>query len=68
MSINITVNGTAMKLPDGYTLYDLIEQKKWKLVPMRIRIDGEEVPSPTYCQTKLSEGQIIKVIPQFGGG
>jgi thiamine biosynthesis protein ThiS len=68
MSINILVNGKQTELPSDYTLYDLIIDRKWRLIPMLVRIDGEAVPSSSYSLTKLREGQDIKVIPQFGGG
>lgn len=68
MNINITLNGNAMEMPDASTLYDLIELKKWKLVPNYAKIDGELVKEKEYSRILLIDGQNIQIIPFFGGG
>ena len=64
----ITLNGNKTELPDNADLNTLLELKRWKMVPMSVKIDGNLIPREKYALTKLSDGQIIQIIPFIGGG
>jgi len=66
--MNITLNGNQMDIPENYCLYDLLEAKKWKMVPMSVKIDGVLIPRKNYSAVKLAQGQILQIIPFLAGG
>ena len=66
--MEIILNGKRMEIPEDYTLYDLIEEKKWKLVPNYAKINGKLVDGTGYGKIRLENGQNIRIIPYFGGG
>ena len=66
--LEIILNDKPAEIPEGSTVYDLVVQKNWRLVPMIIRVDGRRIPKKEYSSTVLREGQTVKMIPQFGGG
>ncbi|HAK46934.1 MAG TPA: hypothetical protein DCO79_13575 [Spirochaeta sp.] len=68
MSIGIKLNGNKMEMPEGSSLYDLILLKKWRLVPMTVKVDGKLVEGKEYGAIMLKNDQDIRIMPFFGGG
>ncbi|MBI9106686.1 MAG: sulfur carrier protein ThiS [Spirochaetales bacterium] len=66
--MKITLNGNEMNIPEAYTLYDLLEQKKWKMVPMSVKIDGRLIPRQEYSSTDLKDEQTLQIVPFLAGG
>jgi thiamine biosynthesis protein ThiS len=66
--MKITLNGNEMDIPSEYSLYDLLEVKKWKMVPMSVKINGVLIPRKNYSAVKLENNQILQIVPFLAGG
>lgn len=68
MDIKITLNGNEMTMPEGSTLWDLLELKRWKTVPMSVKINGELIQRDAYADALIYDGQNLQIVPFLGGG
>jgi thiamine biosynthesis protein ThiS len=66
--MKIILNGNDIEIPEGYVLDDLIAEKKWKMVPMMVKINGEHVERKDFGRLELEKGQNVQIIPFIGGG
>jgi sulfur carrier protein len=70
MSVEVTVNGQARKLPAGATVADVVE-----LLPgapegrgVAVALDGEVVRRGAWASTELAAGARVEVVAAVQGG
>jgi len=66
--IDITVNGSAMRLPAGTSLTDLLEHLHVSTPRVAVERNREIVPKATYAETRLEAGDALEVVELVGGG
>jgi sulfur carrier protein len=65
--MQVTINGTVMKLPKGYTIIQLIEQLAVK-GRFAVEVNEAIVPRSEYVNYPLQAGDRIEVVRAIGGG
>jgi len=66
--IDVTVNGSAMRLPAGTSLTDLLERLHVSTPRVAVERNREIVPKATYAETRLEAGDALEVVELVGGG
>ena len=65
--MQVTINGTVMKIPEGYTIIHLIEQLAVK-GRFAVEVNEAIVPRSEYANHPLQAGDRIEVVRAIGGG
>ena len=66
--IQVSVNGDAVKLPEGASIKVLLDQLKIATPRVAVERNREIVPKAEYATTRLSPGDSLEVVEFVGGG
>ena len=66
--LKITVNGSAMELPDGATIENLLIQLELDARLVAVERNLEIVPKANYSAEKIAPGDSIEIVQFVGGG
>ena len=66
--LKITVNGSAMELPDGATIENLLIQLELDARLVAVERNLEIVPKANYSAQKITSGDSIEIVHFVGGG
>ena len=66
--IEITVNGSAMRVPAGASVADLLERLRVSTPRVAVERNREILPKSQYDVTVLAEGDTFEVVELVGGG
>jgi sulfur carrier protein len=66
--LEITVNGSPMRLPQGASVADLLERLRVATPRVAVERNGEIVPKASYPETRLAAGDVFEVVELVGGG
>ena len=66
--IQVSVNGDAVKLPEGASVKVLLEQLRISTPRVAVERNREIVPKAEYASTKLRSGDALEVVEFVGGG
>ena len=66
--LDITVNGSPMRLPAGSSVADLLERLKVSTPRVAVERNREIVPKASYGETRLEAGDAFEVVELVGGG
>ena len=66
--IEISVNGDALKLPEGASVAALLQRLKIDTPRVAVERNREIVPKAEYASTKLVSGDALEVVEFVGGG
>jgi thiamine biosynthesis protein ThiS len=66
--LEITVNGSPMRLPDGSSIADLLERLRVSTPRVAVERNREIVPKASYAETRLAAGDSLEVVELVGGG
>ena len=68
MSITVTANGEARRLPAGSTLAELVTQLVASPQGVAAAVDGTVVPCRAWPGTPLADGCVVEVVTAVQGG
>jgi thiamine biosynthesis protein ThiS len=68
VELEITVNGSPMRLPEGSSVADLLERLRVSTPRVAVERNREIVPKARYPETRLSSGDVFEVVELVGGG
>ena len=66
--IQVSVNGDALKLPEGSSVAALLDRLKIATPRVAVERNREIVPKAEYGTTKLLPGDALEVVEFVGGG
>ncbi|MCW2530231.1 MAG: thiamine biosynthesis protein ThiS [Pseudonocardiales bacterium] len=66
--MTITLNGDERALPDGATVFDLVEEVYGVKRGIAVAIAGEVVPRSTWDQRPLASGDRVEILTAVQGG
>ena len=66
--VAITVNGSAMTLPQGASVADLLERLKVSTPRVAVERNREILPKAEYGATRVADGDAYEVVELVGGG
>ena len=66
--IEITVNGSAMRVPAGASVADLLERLLVSTPRVAVERNREILPKSQYGTTVLAQGDSFEVVELVGGG
>ena len=66
--MTVTVNGRAMKLPDGGDVAALVAELTDARRGVAVAVNGEVVPRSAWADTGLTEGDQVEVLTAAQGG
>ena len=66
--MNIILNNRLEKIPETYTVKNLLADKKIKNEYFAVEINQTIVPKSTYCKCYLKENDKVEIITAIGGG
>lgn len=66
--LDITVNGSPMRLPRGASVADLLTRLKVATPRVAVERNREIVPRAEYPKTALAAGDVFEVVELVGGG
>ena len=66
--IQVSVNGDAVKLPEGASIKVLLDQLRISTPRVAVERNREIVPKAEYASTKLLSGDALEVVEFVGGG
>jgi thiamine biosynthesis protein ThiS len=66
--LEVTVNGSPMRVASGTSVADLLERLNVATPRVAVERNREIVPKATYAQTRLSAGDALEVVELVGGG
>lgn len=66
--MRITLNGTECTVDDGVTVKQLLEERGLDVCSVVVERNREILPSETYEQAVLQEGEVLEVVRFVGGG
>ncbi len=66
--IEIRVNGSALRLPEGASVSALLERLKIATPRVAVERNREIVPKAEYASTSLATGDELEVVELVGGG
>jgi sulfur carrier protein len=67
MTMQVTINGSVMKIQEGYTITHLIEQLAVK-GRFAVEVNEAIVPRSEYANYPLQTGDRVEVVRAIGGG
>jgi sulfur carrier protein len=66
--IQVSVNGDAVKVPEGASVKVLLDQLKISTPRVAVERNREIVPRAEYASTRLVSGDALEVVEFVGGG
>lgn len=66
--MNVTVNGAAAALADGWSVADLVRDRTDEQRKVAVARNGEVVPRGEWETTRLSEGDSMEILAPVAGG
>lgn len=66
--LEITVNGSPMRLPAGASVEDLLKRLGVSTPRVAVERNREIVPKADYPKTRLLAGDVFEVVELVGGG
>ena len=66
--LEITVNGSPMRVATGASVADLLERLKVATPRVAVERNREIVPKAHYAETRLAAGDALEVVELVGGG
>ena len=66
--MKLIVNGKERDLPDGITLFELIELLGLDAGPCAAEVNKELVPKKDHAATPLNDGDRVELVTLVGGG
>tara|TARA_A100001388_G_C28741170_1_gene486968 strand:- start:843 stop:1043 length:201 start_codon:yes stop_codon:yes gene_type:complete len=66
--MNIILNNQLEKIPETYTVKNLLADKNIKTKYFAVEINRNIVPKSTYCKYYLKENDKVEIITAIGGG
>jgi thiamine biosynthesis protein ThiS len=66
--IEVRVNGSALRLPEGASVSVLLERLKIATPRVAVERNREIVPKAEYASTSLTTGDELEVVELVGGG
>ena len=67
-AVEISVNGRAMRVPEGSTVASLLELLGVERTRVAVEKNKDIVPKKTYDETALHAGDRVEVVTFVGGG
>lgn len=67
-SLNLTINGQPMEVPDGLTVDTLLTHLRIKREYTAVALNREVTPKSAYAATALREGDRVEIVRPMGGG
>jgi sulfur carrier protein len=68
VELEVTVNGSPMRLPAGASVADLLERLRVSTPRVAVERNKEIVPKARYPETRLVAGDALEVVELVGGG
>ena len=68
MSVTITVNGKAMEIEPGLTIYGLLTLLNVKREYTAVAVNRDVARKADYATVKLSDGDKVEIVRPMGGG
>ena len=68
VELEVTVNGSPMRLPAGASVADLLERLRVATPRVAVERNREIVPKASYPETRLEAGDALEVVELVGGG
>ncbi len=66
--LEITVNGSPMRVATGTSVADLLERLRVATPRVAVERNREIVPKASYAETRLAAGDVLEVVELVGGG
>ena len=66
--MHLVVNGAPHDVPDGLTVWGLIEHLQLTDGPVAVERNLEVVPRAEHARTVLLEGDVVEIVHFVGGG
>jgi sulfur carrier protein len=66
--MNVTVNGTAMELPEGLTVEELLARLGVRREYTAVALNREVMPKQQYEASVLRDGDKVEIVRPMGGG
>ena len=66
--LEITVNGSPMRVASGASVSDLLERLGVSTPRVAVERNREIVPKASYAETRLVAGDVFEVVELVGGG
>jgi thiamine biosynthesis protein ThiS len=66
--LEITVNGSPMRVASGASVADLLERLHVSTPRVAVERNREIVPKASYSETRLAAGDVFEVVELVGGG
>jgi len=66
--MQLTVNGEKVDFSNGTTVRQLLEHLYVADRPVAVERNGQIIPYTRFCQTELTEGDVLEVVTLAGGG
>jgi thiamine biosynthesis protein ThiS len=66
--LEVTVNGSPMRVASGASVADLLERLKVATPRVAVERNREIVPKARYADTRLEAGDALEVVELVGGG
>ena len=66
--LEVTVNGSTMRLPAGASVADLLERLRVATPRVAVERNREILPKASYPETRLEAGDVFEVVELVGGG
>lgn len=67
-SMQLTVNGEALSVPDGLNIATLLVHLKLTDGPVAVERNREVIPRANHALTSLSDGDVLELVHFVGGG
>ena len=66
--IDVSVNGTAMRVPAGSTLAQLLDTLKLDRARVAVELNLRVVPRAEHASLRLNHGDTLEIVTFVGGG
>ena len=66
--IDVSVNGTAMRVPAGSTLAQLLDTLKLDRARVAVELNLRVVPRAEHAALRLNHGDTLEIVTFVGGG
>jgi len=68
MSMNVTVNGKSMELPEGLTIEGLLTHLGVRREYTAVALNREVTPKHQYAASVIRDGDKVEIVRPMGGG
>jgi thiamine biosynthesis protein ThiS len=64
----LMINGESVRAPDGWTVADLVKQRRLEQQPCAVEVNRRVVPKRQHALHVLNDGDRIEIVTLVGGG